>query len=110
MKMRSTRPMCASAAGTKLPTWANSVISATCRMKVDLPAMLGPVITSTRSLIRQFNVVGHVPAGWQDSLHHRVPAVSYTYHRAIIDHWPHVAVIDRGLSQPGEHVDLGYCG
>ena len=42
---RSHRPMEALAAGTKLPHWAMMVMSATCRIKVDLPAILGPVIT-----------------------------------------------------------------
>jgi len=38
VKMRSTRSMRASAAGTNDPVCARSVMSATCRMYVDLPA------------------------------------------------------------------------
>ncbi len=43
VKMRSTRPMRAESAGTNDPIWAISTIMATCRIHVDLPAMLGPV-------------------------------------------------------------------
>src|SRR5712692_8603381 len=43
VKMRSTRPMTAASAGTKLPHWASSTITAACRRNVDLPAMFGPV-------------------------------------------------------------------
>ena len=46
MKIRSTRPIDARVAGTKLPTWAIRVIIAAWRMKVDLPAMFGPVSTT----------------------------------------------------------------
>ena len=42
---RSTTPIRALRAGTKLPTWASSTMSAACRMYVDFPAMFGPVIT-----------------------------------------------------------------
>src|SRR5207249_1272135 len=49
VKMRSASPISASAAGTKLPICASSVISATCRRYVDLPPMLGPVTTRTCS-------------------------------------------------------------
>ena len=45
VKMRSTRPIDAAEAGTKLPHCAISTISATCRRYVDLPAMFGPVST-----------------------------------------------------------------
>ena len=42
--MRSTDPISAASAGTKLPMCASSTINAVCRMKVDLPPMLGPVM------------------------------------------------------------------
>ena len=42
---RSTTPMRARFAGTKLPIWASTAISAFWRRKVDLPAMFGPVTT-----------------------------------------------------------------
>ena len=42
---RSTMPIRAREAGTKLPICAISAISAFWRRKVDLPAMLGPVIS-----------------------------------------------------------------
>src|SRR6202012_4197525 len=40
---RSTTPMCAFLAGTKEPICAKITVNATCRINVDLPAMLGPV-------------------------------------------------------------------
>ena len=52
VKMRSTRPISAISAGTKLPIWAMSTISATWRKKVDLPLMLGPVMIWMRSASR----------------------------------------------------------
>ena len=42
-------PTFARAAGTKLPAWASTAISAAWRRKVDLPPMLGPVISHRRS-------------------------------------------------------------
>ena len=48
VRIRSTGPTRAALAGTKLPQRASSTTSATERMKVDLPPMLGPVITSSR--------------------------------------------------------------
>jgi len=45
----STTPICASVAGTKLPTCAINVINATCLIYVDLPAILGPVIIANLS-------------------------------------------------------------
>src|SRR5437764_1392352 len=43
VKMRSTSPIRALRAGTKLPSCAKRVIKATWRRYVDLPAMFGPV-------------------------------------------------------------------
>ena len=48
VKMASTTPICAAAAGTKLPICAIRAISAFWRMYVDLPAMFGPVMSSIR--------------------------------------------------------------
>ncbi|OQC71357.1 MAG: hypothetical protein BWX45_01194 [Deltaproteobacteria bacterium ADurb.Bin002] len=48
VKILSTTPMRAREAGTKLPICARSTIRATCRIYVDFPAMLGPVMTSRR--------------------------------------------------------------
>ena len=48
VKIRSTGPIRAKLAGTKLPMRAINTINAVCRMKVDLPPMLGPVMTSVR--------------------------------------------------------------
>ena len=42
-------PVSATAAGTKQPIWAMMVMMAVWRIKVDLPAMLGPVMMATRS-------------------------------------------------------------
>ena len=43
----STTPICASDAGTNEPTCAINVISATCLIYVDFPAILGPVIIAS---------------------------------------------------------------
>ena len=51
-RTRSTMPMRAERAGTKLPIWARITDSATCRSSVLLPAMLGPVISHSRSRSR----------------------------------------------------------
>ena len=48
VKIRSTTPILASFAGTKLPICAIRAVSATCRMNVLFPAMFGPVIRRTR--------------------------------------------------------------
>lgn len=45
----STTPIVAELAGTKLPICAINVISATCLIYVDLPAILGPVIIDNLS-------------------------------------------------------------
>ena len=44
VKIRSNWPMVADCAGIKEPMWANKIIKAFCRIKVDLPPILGPVI------------------------------------------------------------------
>ena len=49
VKIASTMPISATAAGTKHPAWAMMVMMAVWRIKVDLPAMLGPVMMATRS-------------------------------------------------------------
>jgi hypothetical protein len=41
----SITPMVAESAGTNEPVWARMAIRAVCRNRVDLPAMLGPVMT-----------------------------------------------------------------
>jgi len=64
LDVRSTRPMRAERAGTKLPIWAISTISATCLRYVLLPAMLGPVRTSSRLASRSSRVsLGTKPCG-----------------------------------------------
>src|SRR5215472_3813787 len=45
---RSTTPICAARAGTKLPIWARMAISAFWRRKVDFPAIFGPVTIQIR--------------------------------------------------------------
>ena len=45
---RSTTPIVALSAGTGRPAWASTTISAFWRRNVDLPAMFGPVSSSTR--------------------------------------------------------------
>ena len=50
VKIRSTTPIFALSAGTKLPICAISTISAVWRMYVDFPAMFGPVIMEIRFL------------------------------------------------------------
>ena len=49
-KMRSTGPISALSAGTNEPDAAMSTMTAAWRMKVDLPPMFGPVMTSMRVL------------------------------------------------------------
>ena len=49
VKSRSTTPIGASAAGTNAPICAITTQSPICRRMVDLPAMLGPVTSATRS-------------------------------------------------------------
>ena len=44
VKTRSTTPIAAWSAGTNMPHWAMTVIRATARMYVDLPAMFAPVM------------------------------------------------------------------
>ena len=62
---RSTIPICADSAGTKLPICARMAISAFCRRNVDLPAMLGPVTSHIRpaSPPRKVAIVRHEGAG-----------------------------------------------
>ena len=107
VKMRSTTPMRALAAGTKLPTCASSTISATCRRYVDLPAMFGPVSTTIwRSAAVERRVVGHEAALAQRALDHRVAPVLDHDDVAVVDLGAHVAVARRRLRQAGVHVDL----
>ena len=64
VKIRSTIPICAESAGTNEPIWAISVISATCRSQLLLPAMFGPVRMITWSLSAiEHGVVRHVLTG-----------------------------------------------
>ena len=56
LKIRSTRPIDADSAGTKLPICAMSTSTATCLMYVDLPAMFGPVMMASWLSV-QFNSV-----------------------------------------------------
>ena len=48
LNRRSTAPMRAAAAGTKLPACASTAINAFWRRKVLLPAMFGPVTSQSR--------------------------------------------------------------
>ena len=61
VKIRSTGPIVADSAGTKLPMCARIAISAVWRMYVDLPPMFGPVTISIRvrsSSARSFGTNG----------------------------------------------------
>ena len=58
VKMRSTSPMRAESAGTKLPNCAIKTIKATCRRNVDLPDIFGPVIIRIRSPVSKFASLG----------------------------------------------------
>ena len=49
LNKRSTIPTWARFAGTKAPAWASTAMSAVCLRNVDLPPMLGPVISHSRS-------------------------------------------------------------
>ena len=75
--MASIGPSRQAVAGTKEPIAASSTISATWRMKVLLPPMFGPVMTSMRRVRVEPAVVGHEGAGaglGQARLDHRVAA------------------------------------
>ncbi len=50
VKMRSINGNCALSAGTNEPSWAINAIRAACLRYVDLPPILGPVITAIRSV------------------------------------------------------------
>ena len=76
VKIRSTTPMLADSAGTKLPVCAMRTITAAWRMYVDLPAMLGPVSRMMRDSGPRWTSLGtYIPAsrvssttGWRPSL------------------------------------------
>ena len=63
----STSPIVAESAGTKLPVWAISVMIATWRIKVDFPAMFGPVrITTCSSEVDSLASLGTKDPGGND--------------------------------------------
>ncbi len=107
VKIRSTTPMRAALAGTRLPIWAISTISATWRMKVDLPAMLGPVMTRiwlsrvsmTTSLgtKRSPRFIASI-TGWRPSSMSR--SVDIVHLRYAV-----IAVVGQ-VRQPGQHVEI----
>ena len=76
LNRRSTIPTLARAAGTKLPAWASTAISAVWRRKVDLPPMLGPVISHSRSSgpSDRSLATNRSPVSRKRAFDHRVPA------------------------------------
>ena len=77
VKTRSTTPIRADDAGTKLPHCAISTISATWRRYVDFPAMFGPgEHDDLRIAGRERRVVRDERAGGERALDHRVAPVA----------------------------------
>ena len=99
--------MRAASAGTKLPTCAMSTMRATCRMYVDLPAMLGPVSTiSDVPACPSAVSLGTKGARAHDVLHHRVPSRRDLQHTVLRELRADVAVAGRRLRETAEEVHL----
>ena len=60
-----------------------------------------------RAVVREVHIVGHVGADVQDPFHHRVAAVGDPDSVALVESRPDVAVLHRGVGQPGEDVQPG---
>lgn len=106
--------MCADRAGTKQPIWASTAISAFCRRKVDLPAMLGPVTSQSLPAdspptSQPFGDKGTALLA-QHLFDHRVPPPVDLEGQAVVDARPNVAFGGgqfgkrRGDVECGEHV------
>ena len=95
VKMRSVMPTVAAFAGTKLPMWAISVMSATCRINVLLPAMFGPVMSQNDPAFgARTCIVRHERSRRQDLIEYGVPAVPDVEHRFLDQH--RADVVPRG--------------
>ena len=107
-------PIRARVAGTKLPICASSAISAFWRRKVDLPAMLGPVISQIwpdfcagpgeRS---QALAMNGCAVALQRLFDHRMPAAFDRKAERGVDLGPHIIVVDRELRQRGRDIEHG---
>ncbi len=106
-KIASTMPISASAAGTKLPTWAISAMRAVWRRKVDLPAMLGPVSTTRSGPPSASSTLfgTNVPPG-EVRLDHGVPPVTDAQHPLVEQAGTGVAVRRGREGQRLAHVQL----
>ena len=100
--------MRAARAGTKPPICARITVSATWRISVDLPAMLGPG-DDQELLGRRIepDVVGHEAAARGEPLDHGVAAVGEVDHAPVVDHGPAVARAVRHLGQRRQRVGGG---
>ena len=92
VNMRSTSPMDAALAGTKLPICAMRTISAVCLMYVDFPAMLGPG-DNKNLMIRsvQEHVIGNIGFALFKTFHYRVTSLFDTNFIVIMNPGPHIA-------------------
>ncbi len=97
----STMPTFARAAGTKLPAWASTATSADWRRKVDLPPMLGPVISHSRSSSPSLKSLATKRSPVEPS------AASTTGWRPAST-WRHGCSTMRGLSQPPSAARLAW--
>ncbi len=106
-KTRSTTPIWALSAGTKLPVWARMAISAFWRRKVDLPPMLGPVTSQSAPPDRSVSLA---TKGWPSALHigfdHRMAAAGDGEGEAVVDDGP-AEIAGRGeVSEAGGDVEF----
>src|SRR6202046_2419184 len=100
---RSTTPIWAARAGTKLPIWARTAISAFWRRKVDLPAIFGPVINQMRPAVASTGGERTIrgggddrPAGGGERLFdNRVTAALDQERKTAIDDGAHIIALHR---------------
>ena len=107
VKMRSTIPMRAALAGTKLPICAISTIRPICRKTVDLPAMFGPVrmiMRASRGSRRSFGMnlsrgIMRSTTGWRPAA---MSSSKSSRHRRT-----DVSLARRDIGERAQHIELG---
>ena len=108
VKMRSTSPTRARAAGTQDPIWASSTISAVCRSQVLLPPMFGPVTIACRgSLAAEMAVVRDERLAAEMRLDHRVTPGDDLQRVALVHLRGGPLVAGGHLRQRQQRVELG---
>ena len=107
LNRRSTTPIRAARAGTKLPICASTTISAFWRRKVLLPAMLGPVSSQRRLVIAEIAIVGDERLALAPPAPPRPPdaARPRSRSRVLVDLGPHPAAAGGELGQRCGHVE-----